>query len=135
MARAEAGSRSSGPNGGGPRRPTGADVARRAGLSRATVSYVLNNSPHQVIPDPTRQRVLAAAAELGYTPSPAARALSSGRSDVILLLLPDWPIGPTVGHLLEDLSAELAAHGLTFVAHPGSAGRAGFGVWGSITPA
>lgn len=135
MARAEAGSRSSGPNSGRPRRPTGADVARRAGLSRATVSYVLNNSPHQVIPEPTRQRVLTAAAELGYTPSPAARALSSGRSDVVLLLLPDWPIGPTVGHLLEDLSAELAAHGLTFVAHPGAAGRPVSDVWKAITPA
>ena len=72
-----------------PRRPTGADVARRAGLSRATVSYVLNDTPHQAIPEPTRQRVLAAAAELGYTPSAAGRALRSGHSEVVLLLLPD----------------------------------------------
>lgn len=117
------------------RRPTAADVANRAGLSRATVSYVLNNTPHQVIPEPTRQRVLAAAAELGYTPSAAARALSSGRSDVVLLLLPDWPIGPSVGALIEHLSTALAGHGYTFVAHPRSAGRSVAEVWKAITPA
>ena len=116
-------------------RPTSADVARAAGLSRATVSYVLNNTPHQAIPEHTRQRVLAAAAELGYTPSAAARALSSGRSDVVLLLLPDWPIGPKVGELLENLSTALAGHGLTFVAHPSAAGRPVSEVWKAITPA
>src|SRR3954451_18865798 len=117
-----------------PRRPTGADVARHVGLSRATVSYVLNNTPHQAIPEHTRRRVLAAAAELGYTPSAAARALVTGRSDVVLLLLPDWPIGPTVGALMEHLSAALAEHGLTFVAHPRSA-RPVSQVWAAITPA
>lgn len=122
-------------NGRRPRRPTAADVARHAGLSRATVSYVLNDTPHQVIPERTRQRVHAAAAELGYTPSAAARTLSSGRSDVVLLLLPDWPIGPSVGELLEDLSAALAERGLTFVAHPRSAGRPISEVWKAITPA
>lgn len=110
-------------------------MARLAGLSRATVSYVLNDTPHQAIPEATRQRVLAAAAELGYTPSAAGRALRSGHSEVVLLLLPDWPIGPTVGQLLENLSAALADHGLTFVAHPRSAGRPVAEVWKAITPA
>ena len=96
---------------------------RKVGVSRATVSYVLNNTPHQMIRPVTRQRVLAAAAELGYTPPAAARALSSGRSDVVLLLLPDWPIGPTVGELLEYSSAALADRGLIFVAHPQSPRR------------
>jgi len=73
------------------RRPTSADVAREAGLSRATVGYVLNEVPHQSIPEPTRQRVFAAAAKLGYTPSAAARSLRSGRSNLVLCLLPDWP--------------------------------------------
>lgn len=117
------------------RRPTGADVARRAGLSRATVSYVLNDTPHQAIPEQTRQRVLAAAAELGYTPSAAGRALRSGHSEVALLLLPDWPIGPSVGLLLESLSSALADQGLTFVAHPRSTGRPVSDVWKAITPA
>ncbi len=110
-------------------------MARVAGLSRATVSYVLNDTPHQVIPEPTRRRVLDAASELGYTPSAAARTLSSGRSDVVLLLMPDWPIGPSVGALLEHLSAALGERGLTFVAHPRSAGRPVSEVWKAITPA
>src|SRR4051794_41190218 len=78
------------------RRITSADVAREAGVSRTTVSYVLNETPHQKIPDATRQRVLDAVARLEYAPSAAARALQSGRSDVVLCLLPDWPIGPAV---------------------------------------
>lgn len=118
-----------------PRRPTAADVARRAGVSRATVSYVLNDTPHQAIPEHTRQRVRDAATELGYTPSAAARALITGRSDVVLLLLPDWPIGPTVGSLLEQLSDALGRRGFTFVAHPRSAGRPVAEVWKAITPA
>ena len=55
------------------KRPTATDVARRAGVSQATVSYVLNNNPRQAIPETTRRRVLTAADELGYTPSAAAR--------------------------------------------------------------
>src|SRR4051812_43365688 len=82
---------------GRPRRATSADVAREAGVSRATVSYVLNDTPHQKIPEATRRRVLEAAARLGYAPSAAARTLRTGRSDVVLGMLPDWPIGPAVG--------------------------------------
>src|SRR5690349_23437044 len=118
------------------RRPAGADVAREAGVSRATVSYVLNDTPHQTIPEATRRRVLEAAARLGYAPSAAARALRTGRSDVVLCLLPDWPIGPEVGTLLGNLSTELARSGLTFVAHPGSqADRPIADLWKAITPA
>ncbi|HET9647151.1 MAG TPA: LacI family DNA-binding transcriptional regulator [Microlunatus sp.] len=123
------------PTGRKSRRVTAADVARHAGVSRATVSYVLNDTPHQVIPEHTRAKVRAAAAELGYTPSAAARALITGRSDVVLLLLPDWPIGTNVGALLESLSDALGRHGLTFVAHPRSAGRPISDVWKAITPA
>lgn len=118
------------------RRVTSADVARESGLSRATVSYVLNNTPHQKIPEETRQRVLAAAARLGYAPSAAARALRSGRSEVVLCLLPDWPMGPAVGALLTNLSSELARRGLTFVMHPVTPGdRATAEIWKTITPA
>jgi DNA-binding LacI/PurR family transcriptional regulator len=117
-------------------RPTSSDVAREAGVSRATVSYVLNDTPHQKIPEHTRRRVLDAAARLSYLPSAAARALRSGRSDVVLLLLPDWPIGPAVGLLLEAMSGMLAEAGLTFVAHPRAhAVRPASDVWKAITPA
>lgn len=57
------------------------DVARRAGVSIATVSYVLNaNAP---ISEATRARVLAAAAELGYRPSAIARSLRAQESRII----------------------------------------------------
>ena len=68
-----------------PRRTTVADVARLAGVSAMTVSNVLN-APHRVAP-PTVQTVRAAIKELGYIPNHAARALSSGRSQVIGLPL------------------------------------------------
>jgi DNA-binding LacI/PurR family transcriptional regulator len=119
-----------------PRRVTSADVARVAGVSRATVSYVMNATPSQTISPGTRTRVLDAAARLGYAPSAAARALRTGRSDVVLCLLPDWPIGPEVGALLGNLSKALARAGLTFVAHPGNReDRPIAEIWKAITPA
>jgi DNA-binding LacI/PurR family transcriptional regulator len=115
---------------------TSADVAREVGLSRTTVSFVLNDTPHQKIPDETRQKVLAAASKLGYTPSAAARALASGRSDVVLYLLPDWPFGPTAGSLLEYLSASFEASGFAFVVHPRAhITRPLSQLWTNITPA
>ncbi|KOU57121.1 transcriptional regulator [Streptomyces sp. MMG1533] len=58
--------------------PRSADVARLAGVSRKTVSRVLNNEPY--VSAESRQRVLAAAEELGYRRNHAARALASGRT-------------------------------------------------------
>jgi DNA-binding LacI/PurR family transcriptional regulator len=118
------------------KRPTSADVAREAGLSRSTVSYVLNDDPNQKIPPATRERVLVAAAKLGYTPSAAARALRSGRSDVVLGLLPDWPMSTPLGSLLEHLAELLETHGLTLLLHPRTnSKRPVSALWKSITPA
>ncbi|MFE7838584.1 LacI family DNA-binding transcriptional regulator [Streptomyces sp. NPDC057474] len=58
--------------------PRSEDVARLAGVSRKTVSRVLNNEPY--VSDESRRRVLAAAEELGYRLNHAARALASGRT-------------------------------------------------------
>ena len=117
-------------------RVTSADVARLAGVSRATASYELNDTPKQTIPAGTRARVHQAAATLGYAPSAAARTLRTGRSDVVLCLLPDWPIGPEVGTMMENLSTALARHGLTFVVHPGNReDRPISEIWRAITPA
>ncbi|GIE94968.1 LacI family DNA-binding transcriptional regulator [Paractinoplanes rishiriensis] len=118
------------------RRVTSADVARLAGVSRATVSYVLNDTPKQTISAGTRTRVLDAATRLGYAPSAAARTLRTGRSDVVLCLLPDWPIGPELGSTLNNLSTALARQGLTFVVHPGNREDRPIGeIWKAITPA
>ena len=56
---------------------TQADVARQAGVSRAIVSYVLNNGPRKVS-DETRSRVLTAIQELGYRPNKHAQRLKMG---------------------------------------------------------
>ncbi|WP_009478531.1 LacI family DNA-binding transcriptional regulator [Rhodococcus sp. JVH1] len=117
-------------------RVTSTDVAREAGVSRSTVSYVLNDTPHQVIPDATRQRVLEAAALLAYAPSAAARALRSGRSNLVLCLLPDLPVGDTLGRYLKDLSIAFAGHDLTFLVHPRMHGTQSIAdVWKAISPA
>jgi DNA-binding LacI/PurR family transcriptional regulator len=117
-------------------RVTSAQVAERSGVSRATVSYVLNATPNQSIPEETRRRVLEAAEALGYTPYAPARALRSGRSDVILFLIPEWPIGPAIARLVEDLTLALAERRLTLVvhAHPRSA-RPVIDLWKAIAPA
>ena len=52
------------------------DVAEKAGVSRTTVSFVLNNTPGKIISEATRQRVLHAAEELRYTPNETARHLA-----------------------------------------------------------
>ncbi len=60
----------------GSRIVTQEDVARRAGVSRSIVSYVINNGPRKVSAE-TRDRVLAAIKELGYRPNKHAQLLSS----------------------------------------------------------
>jgi DNA-binding LacI/PurR family transcriptional regulator len=70
-----------------PRRPTSSDVAARAGVSRTTVSFVLNDRANTGIPAETRERVLRAAAELGYYAHGAAQALAGGLSMTIGLVL------------------------------------------------
>lgn len=68
-------------------RPTLKDVAKEAGVSIATVSYVLNNA--REMPEPTRQLVLKTVEKLGYRPNKSARAMRTGRSGDIGLIVPD----------------------------------------------
>ena len=84
------------------RRATSADVARLAGVSRTTVSFVLNDRPNSSIAEETRQRVLAAAAELGYHVHGAARALAGGASFTIGLVLRQQPEQVAADALLAD---------------------------------
>lgn len=65
------------------RRVTMTDVARRAGVSQPTVSFVLNDRRDVAVAEHTRQRVLQAAAELDFRPNRAAQALRSNRSYVV----------------------------------------------------
>lgn len=112
---------------------TSTDVARASGVSRTTVSYVLNATPGVTISEPTRRRVLDAAARLGYAPSAAARTLRSGRSDLVLCILPNWPIGPVLDTLLEELADKLAERGLAVLVHHGR-GRPLADLWRAVQP-
>lgn len=67
---------------------TRADVARRAGVSPALVSYVLNGGPRPVSHE-KRTRILAAINELGYRPDVVARQMRTGRSELVGLIVPD----------------------------------------------
>ena len=59
------------------------DVAREAGVSAATVSYIMNNRTDMKISEATRKKVLQIANLLDYTPSHAAKSLATGRNNII----------------------------------------------------
>jgi len=68
--------------------PTIQDVARHAGVSIATVSRVVSNSPHKVNPE-TRERVLQTVKELDYRPNALARSLQLKKTMTIGIIIPD----------------------------------------------
>ncbi|MFD5594116.1 LacI family DNA-binding transcriptional regulator [Streptomyces griseorubiginosus] len=104
--------------------PTSADVARLAGVSRATVSYVLNNTSAVRISEPTRRRVHAAAKELGYVPHAAARSLRAGHSRMVLMPAPSIPVGPLYSQFISELQWALGRLDYTVVQY-GSVGLQG----------
>lgn len=89
-------------------RSTIADVALAAGVSRATVSRVMNNQV-SVNADLAR-RVRSVAAELGYEPSSAARSLSLGRTDTIAVVVPDLA-NPMFQDIIRGLTAAASIEG------------------------
>jgi LacI family transcriptional regulator len=72
-------------------RPTQRQIAKEAGVSRTTVSLVLNDVPDVHIRPETRQRIFEAARRLNYYPDAAARRLVSGKTRTIALV---WHRGP-----------------------------------------
>lgn len=78
------------------------DVALRAGVSTATVSHILNGT--RVTSQGTRDRVLAAIQELGYSQNQAARNLARGRSSLLGLLISDIrnPFFPEITAAFQD---------------------------------
>lgn len=86
-----------------------ADVARAAGVSKMTVSNVINNKPGMT--EKTRQRVQQAISRTGYVVNPAARALAGKRSNLIGVLTPrlNWPF---VSEILHGASVTAEAAGL-----------------------
>ena len=83
---------------------TSKDVAALAGVSRATVSRILNGDDAP-FPQITRERVHDAAAKLRYRPSAAARSLVRGQSETIVIVAPDTRFG---GHLQDSVDEVVA---------------------------
>ena len=67
------------------KRPTITDIAQRAGVTKAAVSFALNGQPG--VSAATRERIMAIAEEIGFQPSSAARALTVGKSGVFGLVI------------------------------------------------
>lgn len=104
--------------------PTIADVAERAGVSKALVSFALNDRPG--VSRSTRDRILAVARELGWTPDLRARSLSVGRSFACGLVIgrsPDViaadPFFPAFIAGVEDTLSEAGQVLVLAVASPG----------------
>lgn len=101
-----------------------ADVAARAGVSKATASRALSGTGY--VSDATRSRVRAAADELGYVPSTSAVSLATGRTQNIGVVMPyvnRW----FFAEVLEGIQQSLLDHGLDLTlydAKPGTQGRA-----------
>jgi DNA-binding LacI/PurR family transcriptional regulator len=84
-------------------------VAQRAGVSRTTVSHVLNHA-HRVS-KPLRERVLQAIDDLGYVPNPQAQSLRTGRTNTVAMLIPDIR-NPFYTELVKEAQSSLEAAGL-----------------------
>ena len=82
------------------KRPTIADVAKKAGVGVGTVSRVLNGSTS--VSETTRQKVQSAIIDLQYTPNPAARRLSRGKTMVIGAIVPYFT-NPSVVRRLQGI--------------------------------
>jgi DNA-binding LacI/PurR family transcriptional regulator len=86
------------------------DVARLAGVSVKTVSNVVNDFPH--VKGATRERVLAAIAELGYQMNFSARNLSLGRTGMLALAVPELSL-PYFAELADEIIVAAAERGYT----------------------
>jgi DNA-binding LacI/PurR family transcriptional regulator len=99
------------------KRPTIADIAREAGVSKGAVSYALNGQPG--VSEATRRRIIDIAAQIGWKANSAARALSGASSNTVGLVLcrPARTLGvePFFMELISGIEAALSArsYGLT----------------------
>lgn len=84
-------------------------VARHAGVSKTTVSHVINHGDR--VSKSLRERVQLAIEELGYSPNPQARSLRTGRTNIVAMLIPDIR-NPFYPELVKTAQSELEALGL-----------------------
>lgn len=94
------------------RPPTITDVAREAGVSVATVSYVLSGK--RPIGEATRTRVLDVIARLRYRPNPNAQGLKSGRTNLLNVTVSDWR-ERSISPMIRGIEAAAKAHGVHLI--------------------
>lgn len=95
------------------RRATSKDVAEKAGVSRSTVSQILNGDDR--FPEETRARVVAAAEALRYRPSRAGRALVTGLSDLVVVVVPHATFGSHLQDSVDRITGATATAGISVV--------------------
>ena len=103
-------------------RATMADIAIAAGVSRTTVSFVLNDRPDSRIPEATRARVLQAAKELDYRPQGTAR-LAHPRPSSALGVVTDIVTGPHASSIIRGMQDAALREGMPLLLIP-TTGRA-----------
>jgi len=86
------------------------DVAELAGVSRTTVSFVINDRPDANIPQETREKVLTAVSQLGYRPNAIARGLRAQRTHTIGFISDVIATTPHAGHMIQGAQDFAWAH-------------------------
>jgi LacI family transcriptional regulator len=101
---------------------TMSDIARQAGVSRTTVSFVLNNHASSVsIPAETKDRVLEAAKRLSYRPNLAAKVLHTNQTHTIGFITDEIATTPHAVNIIKGAQDEALAHGkLLLIINTGS---------------
>lgn len=103
------------------KRVSAADVAQKAGVSRTTVSFVVNNTPGKNISEDTRQRVLAAMQDLGYTPDERARRVAMTRRQKVGLYVRHTQYVYTdafIVRTIEGMSQAVNRYRVQLIIHP-----------------
>ena len=98
------------------RKATALDVAHRAGVSRSAVSLVLNGRGDGNVAKAAQERIMAAAAELDYTPNAIARSLRDQRSRVIGVVSDQAVTSPFDGAIIAGADAVARSHGFVTLA-------------------
>ena len=104
------------------KRVTHLDVAKRAGVSTAVVSYVINDGPRPTSPE-VRERVIRAIRELDYHPNAVARGLRARRTNTIGFVVDDYNsldvfVSPYSARILTGLTSQLKARGYYLLLYP-----------------
>jgi len=87
------------------------EVAKRAGVSQTTVSFVINNRPDARVSDETRARIWAVVEELGYRPNAAAKSLKTSRSGIIGFIADEIATTPFAGNIIKGAQDAAREHG------------------------